>query len=163
MTARRRSPRHHPAFAGARRRVGGIRRARFRARRRCTLSRPCREGHRRQEPGSATDKVARTAAAALEKHWGSPVIVENRPGAGGTIGADVVAKAPTDGYTLLLGGYSNMIVAPAMRDDIRYDVTRDFAAFAASRSCRSSSRCIRRCRRRRCPSSSRSRARSRAR
>jgi tripartite-type tricarboxylate transporter receptor subunit TctC len=82
-----------------------------------------------QEPGSATDKVARTVAAALEKHWGSPVIVENRPGAGGTIGADVVAKAAPDGYTLLVGGYSNMIVAPAMRDDIRYDVTRDFAAF----------------------------------
>jgi tripartite-type tricarboxylate transporter receptor subunit TctC len=82
-----------------------------------------------QEPGSATDKVARTVAAALEKHWGKPVIVENRPGAGGTIGADLVAKAMPDGYTLLLGGYSNMIVAPAMRDDIRYDVTRDFLPF----------------------------------
>lgn len=82
-----------------------------------------------QEPGSATDKVARTVAAALERHWGSPVIVENRPGAGGTIGADLVARAAPDGYTLLLGGYSNMIVAPAMRGDIRYDVTRDFAAF----------------------------------
>lgn len=82
-----------------------------------------------QEPGSATDKVARIVAAALEKHWGSRVIVENRAGAGGTIGAEYVARAEPDGYTLLLGGYSNMIVAPAMRPEIRYDTTRDFVPF----------------------------------
>jgi len=129
MTARRRSPRHHPALPALAAALAVFAAPDFA----CAADAPYPDRVVKviaaQEPGSATDKVARTAAAALEKHWGSPVIVENRPGAGGTIGADVVAKAPTDGYTLLLGGYSNMIVAPAMRDDIRYDVTRDFAAF----------------------------------
>ncbi|MCC6378538.1 MAG: tripartite tricarboxylate transporter substrate binding protein [Burkholderiales bacterium] len=82
-----------------------------------------------QQPGSATDKVARTVAAALEQHWGSPVIVENKAGAGGTIGAGEVARAAPDGYTLLLGGFSHMIVSPAVLPDARYDVTRDFHAF----------------------------------
>ncbi|MBP8139415.1 MAG: hypothetical protein KAX82_01485, partial [Burkholderiales bacterium] len=79
-----------------------------------------------QEAGTATDKVARILADALEQHWGRAVVVENRPGAAGTIGAEAVAKAAPDGYTLLIGGYSNLIVAPAMRTNVRYDATRDF-------------------------------------
>lgn len=82
-----------------------------------------------QQAGSATDKVARTLAAALEQHWGSPVIVENKPGAGGTIGAEQVSRAAPDGYTLLLGGFSHMIVSPAILENVRYDVTRDYHAF----------------------------------
>ncbi|CAG0966697.1 hypothetical protein BURK1_01003 [Burkholderiales bacterium] len=79
-----------------------------------------------QEPGTATDKVSRILADALEQHWGTPVVVENRPGAAGTIGAVAVARGPHDGYTLLVGGYSNLVVAPAMRTDVRYDATRDY-------------------------------------
>lgn len=79
-----------------------------------------------QQPGSATDKVARTVAAALERDLGTPVVVENRPGAGGSIGADHVAKAAPDGHTLLLGGYSNLVVTPASRNDVGYDAARDF-------------------------------------
>ena len=79
-----------------------------------------------QEPGSATDKVARIVADALEQYWGTSVIVDNRPGVGGTIGAEAAARAQPDGYTLLLGGYSNLVVSSAMRDDLRYDASRDF-------------------------------------
>jgi tripartite-type tricarboxylate transporter receptor subunit TctC len=80
-----------------------------------------------QEPGSATDKVSRILADALERQWGSPVIVENRPGAGGTIGAEVVARAAPDGYTLLVGGYPSLVVASVTRDDLRYDALHDFS------------------------------------
>src|SRR5712675_1927011 len=52
--------------------------------------------------GSATDTLARTFGQKLSEMWGQPVIVDNRPGAGGTIGAAFVAKSPADGYTLLV-------------------------------------------------------------
>src|SRR4029078_8601127 len=52
--------------------------------------------------GSATDILARTVGQKLQETWGQPVVIENRPGAGGTIGAGVVAHAPPDGYTLLV-------------------------------------------------------------
>lgn len=80
-----------------------------------------------QEPGSATDKIARVVAEALSEHLGGPVVVENRPGAGGSIGAEAVSRAAPDGYTLLLAGYSNLVVTPALRPDVRYDPLRDFA------------------------------------
>jgi len=79
-----------------------------------------------QETGTATDKVARLLAQALESHWQAPVIVENRPGAGGTIGAEAVARAAPDAMTLLVGGYSNLVVATVLRTDVRYDPERDF-------------------------------------
>ncbi|MCC7114763.1 MAG: tripartite tricarboxylate transporter substrate binding protein [Burkholderiales bacterium] len=80
-----------------------------------------------QEPGSATDKIARLVADALEREWSRPVVVENRAGAAGTIGAEAVARAAPDGYTLLVGGLSNLAVSPAMRPEVRYDTLRDFA------------------------------------
>jgi len=52
--------------------------------------------------GSATDILARTVGQQLTELWGQPVVVDNRPGAGGTIGAALVAKSPPDGYTLLV-------------------------------------------------------------
>jgi tripartite-type tricarboxylate transporter receptor subunit TctC len=81
-----------------------------------------------QQAGTATDNVSRTIADALAEHWGVAVVVENRPGAGGTIGAEAVANAAPDGYTLLLAGLSNLVIGPATRTDVRYDPVRDFVA-----------------------------------
>jgi tripartite-type tricarboxylate transporter receptor subunit TctC len=60
-----------------------------------------------QTPGGASDTLARTIAQKLSEKWGQPVIVENRPGAGGNIGMGVVAEAPADGYTLLMSYVSS--------------------------------------------------------
>ncbi|MEO8486570.1 MAG: tripartite tricarboxylate transporter substrate binding protein [Betaproteobacteria bacterium] len=81
-----------------------------------------------QQPGSATDNVARLVADALETHWGVAVAVENRAGAGGMIGAEYAARAHPDGYTLLVGGTSNLVIAAAANQDIRYDPAKDFVA-----------------------------------
>jgi len=79
-----------------------------------------------QQAGSATDNVTRIVADALAEYWGVGVVVENRPGAGGTIGAEAVARATPDGNTLLLGGLSNLVIGAVTRTDIRYDPERDF-------------------------------------
>ena len=79
-----------------------------------------------QQPGSATDNVARLVAEALESQLGVAVAVDNRPGAGGKIGAENAANATPDGYTLLLGGQSNLVLAPVTDPDLRYDPVRDF-------------------------------------
>ena len=79
--------------------------------------------------GSATDFVGRTVAQKLSEMWGQPVEVENVPGAGGTVGADVVAKAPADGYTLL--EYSSAYtVSPSLNKNLSYDPTKDFIDIA---------------------------------
>ena len=72
--------------------------------------------------GSATDILARNVGQKLGELWGQPVVVENRPGAGGTIGAGVVAKSPADGYTLLVtfggaGGQPRDLSEPPVRHD----------------------------------------------
>ena len=59
-------------------------------------------------PGASTDVVGRLLAAKLTESWGQTVIVENRPGAGGIVGAAYVAKAPPDGYTLLMGSVGSL-------------------------------------------------------
>ena len=66
-------------------------------------------------PGGPADFPARLAAQVLNTKFGQPVVVEHRPGAGGAIGAREVAKAPADGYTLLLGNTSTLAVIPAYR------------------------------------------------
>lgn len=77
-------------------------------------------------PGSATDVIARLVGEQIGKDLGQSVIVDNRPGAGGTIGANMVAKAAPDGYTLLV--HSNGHVAnPALYEKISYDTIGDFA------------------------------------
>ena len=77
-------------------------------------------------PGGSSDTVARVVAQSLSPLLGQPVVVENRPGAGGVIGSDLVAKAPPDGYTLLLAtaGHST---AAAMMAKLPFDAVRDFA------------------------------------
>ena len=78
-------------------------------------------------PGGINDIVARIVGQKVSESIGQPIIVENRAGAGGTIGADYVAKAKPDGYTLLLGSVSNVAMAPSQYKSLPYDPTRDFA------------------------------------
>ena len=77
-------------------------------------------------PGSSSDIVARVMAQALSERLGHQVIVDNRSGASGNIGAELVAKAPADGYTLLFALSSNSINA-ALYDKLNFDFVRDFA------------------------------------
>jgi tripartite-type tricarboxylate transporter receptor subunit TctC len=78
-------------------------------------------------PGGNVDITARLVAPALTEALGQPVVVENRAGAGGTIGADMVAKSPADGYTLLMGSNSTFSVAPSLYPKNPYAPLRDFA------------------------------------
>ena len=77
-------------------------------------------------PGGTTDLVTRTLAESLSKSLGQPVIVENKPGAGATLGADVVAKSKADGYTLLMGAVHHTI-ATSVYKKLPYDFQKDFA------------------------------------
>jgi tripartite-type tricarboxylate transporter receptor subunit TctC len=77
-------------------------------------------------PGTGPDIVARLLAPKLQARWDQPFFVENRPGASGTIGADLVAKAPPDGHTLMVGPAS-ALTAPHLYRKLGYDVVRDFA------------------------------------
>jgi tripartite-type tricarboxylate transporter receptor subunit TctC len=78
-------------------------------------------------PGGNVDITARALAPGLSEALGQQVVVENRPGAGGTIATDFVAKAPPDGYTLLMGSSSVMTNGPALYPKLPYDVVRDLA------------------------------------
>ena len=69
--------------------------------------------------GSATDTMARTVGDAMSKAMGQPFVVDNKPGAGGTIGSDIVAKAPADGYTLLLATSSTHSIGPSFGARLR--------------------------------------------
>jgi len=76
--------------------------------------------------GSATDILARTIGQKLTELWGQPVVVDNRPGAGGTIGAALVAKSPPDGYTLLVHSAAQAYNA-SIYPNLSYDTVKDFA------------------------------------
>ncbi|WP_441240728.1 Bug family tripartite tricarboxylate transporter substrate binding protein [Tardiphaga sp. 768_D3_N2_1] len=78
-------------------------------------------------PGGSTDVLARRLADKLAADWGQPVVVDNRPGAGGTLGADFVAKSAPDGYTLLAGVTGSNAIAQALYPKLSYDVIKDFA------------------------------------
>jgi tripartite-type tricarboxylate transporter receptor subunit TctC len=80
-------------------------------------------------PGSATDVVARAMAAVMSKNMGQTVIVDNKPGAGGTIGASQVAKAAPDGYTLLANSSAHT-VNPAIYPNMTYDTVKDLPAIS---------------------------------
>ena len=82
-------------------------------------------------PGSSSnDILGRGIAQRLTQALGQQVVVDNRPGAGGTSGSEIVAKAPADGYTLLVAIAGPLTVAPAVYKHIGYDSTRDFSAVA---------------------------------
>jgi tripartite-type tricarboxylate transporter receptor subunit TctC len=78
-------------------------------------------------PGGTTDTIARLVAREASKPVGQTIVVENRPGAGGLIGADAVLKAPADGYTLAFGTISTLAVSPLLQAKPAYDALRDFA------------------------------------
>jgi tripartite-type tricarboxylate transporter receptor subunit TctC len=78
-------------------------------------------------PGGPADIVARLVAPKMTESLGQQVVIENRGGAGGTIGAEMVAKASPDGYTLGLGSSGNLIMAQHLRPNIGYSVARDLA------------------------------------
>ena len=81
-------------------------------------------------PGGATDVTARLLAMELGKMWGQQVVVDNRPGASGMIGAELVAKAAPDGYTLLVSPQTSIVVAPLLIKKVPYDSVKDFATVA---------------------------------
>ena len=81
-------------------------------------------------PGGNVDITARLMAPGLQEALGQPVVVENKPGAGGTIGADAVAKSAPDGYTLLMGSNSTFSVAPSLYPKNPYNPLADFAPVA---------------------------------
>jgi tripartite-type tricarboxylate transporter receptor subunit TctC len=77
--------------------------------------------------GGPLDTVARLLAQKVAENLKKPVIVDNKPGAGGNIGADTVAKAPPDGYTILMGAVATHAINPSLYASIPYDPVRDFA------------------------------------
>ena len=79
-------------------------------------------------PGSATDVMARIVGERLNAAWGQPVVVENKPGAGGTIGIRDTARADADGYTLAVS--SGHAVNHVLYKDLGYDTLKDFASVA---------------------------------
>ena len=79
------------------------------------------------QPGGGSDTVGRALARGMSERLGQPIVVENRVGAAGSIGADFAARAPADGYTILLGSTSELTQYPVVNPKIRYDPVRDFA------------------------------------
>jgi tripartite-type tricarboxylate transporter receptor subunit TctC len=77
-------------------------------------------------PGGGVDTVARLVAERLSVRIGQTIAVENRPGAGATIGADALAKSPADGYTMMLGSITDYAIAPHVHKNLGFDMKRDF-------------------------------------
>src|ERR1700755_3429230 len=78
-------------------------------------------------PGTAPDLAARILADRFSEVWGMPFVVENIPGAGSNIATDRVAKAAADGYTLLMGGNSSLVINPSLFETLPFDPIKDFA------------------------------------
>lgn len=77
-------------------------------------------------PGGSTDLLARFLAQQLAAPLGQTVVVDNRAGAGGVVGAEIAARAPADGYTIVLGSAGPLTINPNIRDKVPYDTLRDF-------------------------------------
>ena len=80
-----------------------------------------------QAPGGGNDVIARILAETMSRTLGQQIIVENRPGAGGTIGTRQLAKSPPDGYTLVMGSTGTVAMAPSVFPNVGYDPRKDFA------------------------------------
>lgn len=83
-----------------------------------------------QTPGGASDALARIIAQKLSEKWGQPVVVENRPGAGGNVGMEVVANSPADGYTLLMSYVGTHAINGALYKKLPFNSEKDFAPVA---------------------------------
>jgi tripartite-type tricarboxylate transporter receptor subunit TctC len=81
-------------------------------------------------PGGATDAAARLVAVKMGEHWGQPVVVDNRAGAGGNVGSDLVAKAAPDGYTLVMGVTGSHAINTSLYSRMPYDPVADFIAIS---------------------------------
>lgn len=81
-------------------------------------------------PGGATDILARLMAKGMQDRLGQPVVIDNRPGAGGGIGTTVAAQSPADGYTLLFGNLGPNAINPSIYKDLKYDAEKDFQAIS---------------------------------
>ena len=79
-------------------------------------------------PGGSTDTLARSMGSKLSELLGQQVVVDNRPGASGDIGMTIVAKAPPDGYSIVLGYIANLGIGPSLYDKMPYDPVKDFAS-----------------------------------
>ena len=77
--------------------------------------------------GGASDLLARTLGQRLAERWGQQVVIDNRAGAGGVIGMQIAARAPADGFTLLMGSSSNLAVGPALYTDLGYDPVKSYS------------------------------------
>ena len=78
-------------------------------------------------PGGTSDILARAIGQKLTERWGQPVVVENKPGANGNVGADFVAKSPPDGYTMLLADIGALAISPSVYPNLPFDPVKDFA------------------------------------
>src|SRR5688572_5795220 len=78
-------------------------------------------------PGGTSDILARALGPGMQAALGQPWVVENKPGATGNVGADLVAKSPADGYTLLLGDIGSLAIAPSVVTTLPFDPIKDFA------------------------------------
>ncbi len=78
-------------------------------------------------PGGTTDVLARLTGAKLQEAWNQPFIVEAKPGAGGNVGTDLVAKSPADGYTILMGASGPLAINASLFKNLPYDPARDLA------------------------------------
>lgn len=83
-----------------------------------------------QTPGGASDTLARIMAQQLSDKWGQPVVVENKAGAGGNVGMDLVAKSPADGYTLLMSYVGTHAINGSLYKDLPFDPAKDFTPVA---------------------------------
>lgn len=84
-----------------------------------------------QTPGGASDALARIVAQKLSQKWGQPVVVENRPGAGGNVGMEAVARSPADGYTLLMSYVGTHAINGALYKKLPFDPEKDFTPVAS--------------------------------
>ena len=78
-------------------------------------------------PGGTSDILARQIGPKLTDAWGQPVVVENKPGANGNVGADFVAKSAPDGYTLLLTDLGGLVISASVYSQLPFDPAKDFS------------------------------------